>query len=117
MKINNSSAQNVAKEEEIFVDLLKLTSLIEDLRAKVGDVRDGDRYQLAHKIGVSASALCKFQTPQQTSTFELLEALIAYYYPGKMLAPDGGLQDYSHKAVEYWIKLTKSDKDDGMEYL
>ena len=46
-----------------------------------------------------------------------LQALIAHYYPGKMLAPDGGLQQYSSNAVDYWVKPREEEGDCGVDYV
>jgi hypothetical protein len=115
--MKNTSSERVEKDNEAYIDLGKLANLIEKLRTNVGDVRDNERYQLAYKIGVSASALRKFQTPGMSPDFDTLQTLIAYYYPGKILAPDGGLQKRTGRVYNYWVKLTTPRAANSVEYL
>lgn len=115
--MKNTTSEHVENDSETFVDLGKLANLIEGLRTKVGDVRDGERHQLAYKIGVSASALRKFQTPSMSPDFGTLQTLIAYYYPGMELAPDGGFQKRTGRLFNYWVKLTNPRTTSNIDYL
>ena len=118
--INNTTGVNVPKGEAEQFNVAKLAEVIEKLRDKVGDVRDDLRHQLAHRIGVSANELRKFQTPGHLPSASLLHTLIAHYYPDKILAPTGGLAKYSRRLVEYWTKLHAngdSDDDASVTYL
>lgn len=115
--MKNTTSERVENDSETFVDLGKLANLIEGLRTKVGDVRDNERYQLAYKIGVSAFALRKFQTPGMSPDFDTLQTLIAYYHPGMELAPDGGFQKRTGRLFNYWIKLTTPRTTKSVEHL
>ena len=90
--MKNTTSEPTEKRIEIEVDLDGLGDLYNDLRSKVGSVRENDRYQLAHQMKVSDWELRKFQTPGMQPSFELLLAMIAFYYPGMILATGRELQ-------------------------
>lgn len=114
--MKNLTNEPVAKDSETYVDLRNLTNLIEALRVRVGNVRGNDRFQLAHKTGVSAYELRKFQTPGMFPDLDTLQALIAHYYPGEMQPLDGGLQKRTSRGGNYQVKLAALVTDNGVEY-
>lgn len=87
------------KDTKAAFDPDEFTKTVADIRKKVGNIRDGERFQLAHKSGVSEHAIRKLQTPGLKPDLDTLQSLIAYYYPGMTLSPNGSLQ----KVKSVWL--------------
>lgn len=126
-----TSPSRTTAPEDVYVDPEKFAATVRDLIHKVGRVRDQERQQLAHRIGVSATALGKFQALERqvnpripASTycppFEFLQRLIDYYYPTdsrgrgrRMIGLDGSLAPYSERPQDQPY-LAPDEKEEGI---